>query len=147
MEPSRFDDLTKALATATSRRQALKAIGAALGGALGLSRIGTAFAKCQNAGHACGSNKQCCSKLCCNGKCCDSGQTCSNGTCVAPTTTTTPAPTTSTTTAPPCPGGTTCLSNSDCCSGVCCPPNPSGGLIGTCCATGQTCNTVNDTCM
>jgi hypothetical protein len=44
MEPSKFDDLTKALATATSRRQALKAIGAALGGALGLSRIGIAFA-------------------------------------------------------------------------------------------------------
>lgn len=33
MEPSKFDELTKALATSTSRRQALKAIAAtALGG-------------------------------------------------------------------------------------------------------------------
>src|SRR5436305_3286169 len=32
MQPSRFDDLTKALATATSRRQALRRIGGILGG-------------------------------------------------------------------------------------------------------------------
>src|SRR5215469_12021358 len=32
MEPSRFDELTKALATATSRRQALRRIGGILGG-------------------------------------------------------------------------------------------------------------------
>ena len=44
MKPSRFDDLTKALATATSRRQALKAIAATtLGGILGLSGIETVF--------------------------------------------------------------------------------------------------------
>ncbi len=37
MDPSRFDELTKALATATSRRQTLKTIAAAtLGGILGL---------------------------------------------------------------------------------------------------------------
>jgi hypothetical protein len=49
MEPSRFDDLTKALATATSRRHAIKAIAATtLGGILGLSSIGTAGAtQCQ----------------------------------------------------------------------------------------------------
>jgi hypothetical protein len=46
MDSTRFDDLTKALATATSRRQALKALAAAtVGGMLGLGGIGTTFAK------------------------------------------------------------------------------------------------------
>jgi hypothetical protein len=46
MEPYRFDELTKALATSTSRRQALKTIAATtLAGLLGLSGIDTAFAK------------------------------------------------------------------------------------------------------
>jgi hypothetical protein len=44
MNDSWFDELTKALANATSHRQALKAFGATLGGILGLSSIGTAFA-------------------------------------------------------------------------------------------------------
>src|SRR5436309_2755964 len=84
MEPSRFDNLTKALATSTSRRQALKAVGATLGGALGLSRIGIAFAdQCKPLGAKCFKRQQCCSGIC------------SNGMCVAPTTTTT------TTTTPP----------------------------------------------
>src|SRR5256885_12893271 len=82
MEPSRFDEFTKALATSTSRRQALKTIAATtIGSILGLSGIGTVFAKCHNAGHACGTNKQCCSNLCCHGVCCASGQTCFNGSC------------------------------------------------------------------
>src|SRR5579862_7671411 len=67
MEPSRFDDLTKALATATSRRQALKTIAATtLAGLLGLGGIGSVFAKptCKPNGHGCGTNKQCCSGYC-----------------------------------------------------------------------------------
>jgi len=45
MEPTKFDELTKALATSTSRRQALKTIAATtLGGILGLGGIGTALA-------------------------------------------------------------------------------------------------------
>src|SRR5207248_8571234 len=103
MEPTRFDDLTKALATATSRRQALKAIAATtLGSILGLSRLGTAFGapKCHRAGTGCDTDSQCCSGLyCANGeKCtpcpalpacnsgcpCPQGQTCSNGQCVTP---------------------------------------------------------------
>jgi hypothetical protein len=45
MDSSRFDELTKALATATSRRQALKTIAATtLGSILGLGGIGTALA-------------------------------------------------------------------------------------------------------
>ena len=82
MDATRFDDLTKALATSNSRRAALKAIGAALGGALGLSSIGTAFAMCQPARHACGTPKQCCSNVCCNGTCCASGQSCDERICV-----------------------------------------------------------------
>ena len=67
MEPSRFDELTKALATATSRRQALKTIAATtLGGILGLAGVGSAFAMptCKPNGHGCGTNKQCCSGFC-----------------------------------------------------------------------------------
>ncbi len=67
MEPTKFDELTKALATATSRRQALKTIAATtIGGILGLASIGSAFAKptCKPSGHGCGSNKQCCSGVC-----------------------------------------------------------------------------------
>jgi len=103
MEPSRFDELTKALATSTSRRQALKAIAATtLGGILGLGGIGTAFGKpkCHSAGLGCDTNSNCCPGLYCanNEKCtpcpalpacnsgcpCPSGQTCSNGQCVTP---------------------------------------------------------------
>jgi hypothetical protein len=107
MNSSRFDDLTKALATSTSRRQALKAIVATIiGGLLGLDSIGTASAKCHGAGHPCDENSTCCSHLCCNGVCCDSGQICQNGACVSPTTTsssTTPVPTTTSSPTTPVP--------------------------------------------
>jgi hypothetical protein len=105
MDSSRFDNLTKVLATSTSRRQALKAIGATIiGGLLGLDSIGTASAKCHGAGHPCDENSTCCSDHCCNGVCCDSGQMCLNGACVSPTTTTTTtAPTTVTTPTTPTP--------------------------------------------
>jgi hypothetical protein len=70
MEPSRFDELTKALATSTSRRQALKTIAATtLAGLLGLSGIGTAFAKCKPNGHTCSKDKHCCSGHCYKGTC------------------------------------------------------------------------------
>ena len=134
MEPSRFDNLTKVLATATSRRQALKTIAAtALGSLLGLSGIGTAFANCKPNGIGCNINSQCCSGGCCHGTCtdlnttqncgacghtCPAEQTCQNGQCC--------------TTA-----GGTCSGNTDCCSGTCCQ--------GTCCASGQICLS-NGTC-
>ena len=80
MDATRFDDLTKALATSPSRRAALKTIAATtIGGILGLAGMGTAFAACQPAGHACGGNKQCCSNVCCHGVCCRSGLTCGYG--------------------------------------------------------------------
>ena len=46
MHPSNFDELTKALATSTSRRQALRTIlGASIGGLLGIGGISTAFGR------------------------------------------------------------------------------------------------------
>src|SRR5215472_10739019 len=107
MDPTKFDELTKALATSTSRRQALKTIAATtIGSILGLASIGTAFAKCHNAGHNCEENSTCCSKLCCiaagqrEGVCCASGQVCQNGTCVTCAA-----------------NGAHCSQNTDCCSG------------------------------
>jgi hypothetical protein len=161
MDSSRFDELTKALAIATSRRQALKAIGAALGGALGFSRIGIAFGapKCHRNGTGCDTNSQCCSGYCANGeKCtcppapacnsicpCPSGQVCQSGTCVTPCT---PNGGTCNSNSACCshlcderasphtcvsclPANDVCTTNSDCCSNVCC--------RGACCATGTNC--------
>jgi hypothetical protein len=85
MGSTKFDELSKALATATSRRQVFKTLVATtLGGLLGLAGIGTAFAKCHNAGHECEENSTCCSEVCCNSVCCASGQICCNGTCCDP---------------------------------------------------------------
>jgi hypothetical protein len=65
MEPSQFDELTKALATATSRRQAIKAIAATThGSVLGLAGVGTALAKCKQDGEKCRHDHQCCSGSC-----------------------------------------------------------------------------------
>ena len=88
MYSTKFDDLTKALATSTSRRQALKTIAATtVGSFLGLSGIGTVFAKpCTPNGKHCSSKTVCCSGFCdsTTKRCatCPSGcQTLANGTC------------------------------------------------------------------
>ena len=66
MEPTRFDDFTKVLASTTSRRQALKAIAATtMGGMLGLSGIGKVFAAAPC------SRDQCRNRDCCPGLFCD----------------------------------------------------------------------------
>src|SRR5258707_11439772 len=108
MEPSRFDDLTKALATATSRRRALKTIAAtSLGSILGLAGIGTAYGapKCHGAGLGCDTDSNCCSGLFCN-----------NGTCCSCDT-------------------ISCNRNSQCCSGNC---DLSTHTCVFCCFTGET---------
>jgi len=65
MDSSKFDQLTKAIATATSRRQALKAIGASVvGGILGLGGVGTALAMCKGIGVKCSQSKECCVGYC-----------------------------------------------------------------------------------
>lgn len=54
MQASNFDELTKALASTTSRRQALKTIAtASIGSLLGLGGIRTAFGKNKNCAHFC----------------------------------------------------------------------------------------------
>jgi hypothetical protein len=72
MEPSKFDELTKTLATSTSRRQALKTIAATtLGGLLALAGIGTAFRNnCRSMGAKCEHTKQCCPPSVCFGGFC-----------------------------------------------------------------------------
>jgi hypothetical protein len=91
MDQNRFDDLTRALARGTSRRQALKLLGGGLAGSLlAFLGVGEAAADdCKRNGKACKKNKQCCSGNCANGFCaplcppCDACSTCSGGTCVS----------------------------------------------------------------
>ena len=69
MEDRRFDDLTKALAAPTTRRQALKRLGVGLAGALagafGLGRAEEVAADhCKTLGFKCEFNEECCSKNC-----------------------------------------------------------------------------------
>jgi hypothetical protein len=75
MDPHTFDELTKALATTTSRRTAMKTILASVvGGALGLRGIDAALAKpdCYGNRHKCNRQSDCCSKYYCNhGYCID----------------------------------------------------------------------------
>ncbi len=119
MEPSRFDDLTKALATSTSRRHALKTIVAtALGGLLGLGGIGTALANCKPNGIGCNIGSQCCSGGCCHGTCTDLSTTSNCGKC-----------------------GHACSSGQGCCGGTCTDLNTTSncGSCGHACASGQIC--------
>jgi hypothetical protein len=149
MDHERFDDLTRALATSTSRRQFLKTLaGGAAGGLLALLGIGEAAADdtCKPNGKKCRKNAQCCSNNCvsgtcaacpsgqrlCNGSCipqndcctnadCASDQICQNGTCVTPCTA----------------NGGICGGDGDCCSGncsngFCCDPGQVGLSNGSC---------------
>ena len=126
MEPSRFDDLTKTLATATSRRQALKTIAATtLGGILGLAGIGTAFAakNCKKLGQGCNTKKN----LCCP------GLICQGGVCVAPV--------------PPCLTADTCCPDPTTCQEMCCTGQFGTGL--STCSSGFACartSTCGDRC-
>ena len=72
MDQDRFENLTRALATATTRRQALKTLaGGAAGGLLALLGMGEASAAgCQKTGKKCKAHKECCSGNCVNGVCC-----------------------------------------------------------------------------
>lgn len=96
MASGKFDELTRALANGTSRRQTLKTIGASvLGGALALGGLGTALAKCNPIGGPCSADGDCCTYTCNKSvkKC-----SCRNS-------------------------GTSCTKNYECCSGKCSPKN------------------------
>src|SRR4051812_791779 len=73
MDDRRFDDLTKDLARARSRRDVIKNIGRSLALALGVggpigavlvSRQGGEAAICRAGGQVCTSNGNCCSQVC-----------------------------------------------------------------------------------
>src|SRR5713101_813959 len=133
MDPTKFDELTKSLATPTSRRQAIKTLAAsAFGSILAFSGLDRVFArtghcppgltlchgKCvntktdpKNCG-VCGT--VCVSGLCVNGLCCPPGtincnNSCCDGTCI---------------------NGTTCCPAKQACGSICCP----SGMI---CQNGQ----------
>lgn len=169
---SKFDEFTKALATSTSRRHALKAIGVTVGGILGLGGVGTALAKCAGIGDSCSQSSQCCIGYCnpstftcacpsgtvpCGGTCvsnvCPDGQVFnpSTCTCACPTGLTECGGTCTNTSSDPnncgsC--GNHCPSTASCVNGQCCPNSQvcinSTGTV-TCCPAGTTCLS-NGTC-
>ncbi|MDQ3539564.1 MAG: hypothetical protein M3440_02650, partial [Chloroflexota bacterium] len=61
MDSQQFDDLTRALATGSSRRKVLKGLFAGVAGAVGLRRVTPAnAATCRDLGEACRSTTDCC---------------------------------------------------------------------------------------
>ena len=158
MDHQGFDDLTRAIARGTSRRQTIKTLAGGAVGGLAALLGGGVQAKNDKADKtnktACcpGSHPTLCGLTCTDtqtdrtncggcGTACASHQTCVRGACqgTAPT----PACTDGIKngsetdidcggTCPPCATGKTCVANTDCASGVCC-----GGV---CCAGGQGCD-------
>jgi len=100
MASGHFDELTRNLATSTSRRQAFKAIFVgALGGALGLGSLGPALAmSCKSVNAKCTHNNECCSQDCYSSP----HQIFGEGNCWCSK------------------SGYSCNSNNDCCSGLHC---------------------------
>jgi hypothetical protein len=83
----RFDELSRELAAATSRRQALRLLAGALGtGVLSMLGAGPAQAapRCRRTGEKCDDDKRCCTGVCCGEVCCAAGQVCQSGRCVTP---------------------------------------------------------------
>jgi hypothetical protein len=106
VDHDRFDQLTRVLATPSSRRTALRRIAALAAGGLLAGRGMTTIAapkadkptKCYGAGSHCTNGKQCCSGVCTNRQCAGDGTVCTPLTCPAL--------------------GYTCGSHSDGCSGT-----------------------------
>ncbi len=112
---SLFDDISRVIASPVSRREAVRLIGGAAGGAL-LTALGFSKAAawqgdssewhCEKGLTVCG--KSCCksNQVCCKGQCCNPGQECKDGRCCNH-------------------GEVNC--NGVCCAGCCC--------AGKCCAS------------
>jgi hypothetical protein len=82
-----FDDVARGAAQATSRRQALRLIGAGVAGgllSLGGARPADAKRRCRRVGEKCKASTDCCVGTCCAGVCCADGQICLNGRCADP---------------------------------------------------------------
>ena len=80
MDASRFDCLTKSLATATGRRTAAKLVAGSALGAVGLGHLGIqpAAAACKRRGEHCNNNNDCC-RDCCKRHKCRHRSRCQNG--------------------------------------------------------------------
>ena len=141
MSDEKLDELSKALATTTSRRQMLKVLAATAAGGV-LTFVGAreaGAARCRRVGQPCRANFECCDFFCPpdTGRCsCRPGENLCSKTkrCVScdPEATFDPE-----TCQCVCPQGTTQCGN-ECCSGdeECCP----GGYYGpTCCPPGEIC--------
>jgi hypothetical protein len=163
MEEQRFDELTRALARPTSRRQMLKVLGAAIFGgwaaARAAPRVLATSGTCATEGKSCaaehccqgltclqyGSNatlKACCTNnLVCGSKCCPALASCSGGHCVCPaglTACPNPAPfgmcVNTQTDVNNCGScGTVCGTGIFCCGGVCTTCPAGGFCLGTTC--------------
>jgi hypothetical protein len=141
MSDRKLDELSKALATTTSRRQMLKVLAAtAVGGAVSLAGArGARAARCRKVGQLCRANFECCDFFCPpnTGRCaCPPGENLCTKTkrCIRCDPEATFDPDTCQCI---CPEGTTQCGN-ECCSGgeECCP----GGYYGpTCCPPGEIC--------
>ena len=138
-----IDDVSKIVASPVSRRNAVKLISRAAGGAvlaaLSLRAVswGLAPSAFDEEGHdkdpdpkvKCGPSQTVCGKTCCNsnqtccdGKCCTAGQTCCDGKCCGSGQT--------------CCSGKCCEPGQTCCNGKCCAGPCCGGK---CCEKHQVC--------
>ncbi len=132
MDGPRFDDLTRALGAASSRRTLLRATVTAAIGVLGLRRVETAHAQaCVALGARCGPTNQCCSGECHGRKCrCRPNQQECGGACFDPC----PAGNVrDATCACACPGGTVS------CAGECRGPGTFEDDVQNCGACGNHC--------
>jgi hypothetical protein len=101
MDTQRFDEITRTLAAATSRRTALKLLGGGALASLGALLRPEGAGACRRFKSPCSSGSQCCSGRCsaagrcacptgrkrCGDRCCPAGQTCCDplcGTCTPP---------------------------------------------------------------
>jgi len=139
MNHSNFDELTKALANSTSRRHALRVIvTTSIGGLLGLTSIGTAFARHHRESRSKPPGGQPSNKFCAHW-------------CAAVFGANTPAASQCTSDAAHGKGLCQQCSNTDP-SQICCVRNPNGFCNGsvagaTCCPTGQHCESGSGTCV
>jgi hypothetical protein len=134
MDQNAFDDLTRALARGTSRRQALKLLGGSLaGGLLAVLGVGEAAADdtCKPIGKKCKKNSQCCSGNCANGTC---APTCPSANVCGSTCLTAPCDANQCLTCDPTSGtcASNCTSDQTCSNGVCCASGKVGLSNGTC---------------
>jgi hypothetical protein len=142
MQDTQFDQLSKTLAQATSRRQALKLFAASgVGGAFALfgAEGAGAVGRCKQGGYKCRQNSECCSGFCdpsTSACACPAGQVeCANGRCLSCSGARFANAATCTC---DCAVGTTPCGTSACCpSGTpCC----DAGTFEQCCAAPNTCS-------